>query len=83
MYDFRVYVTEHSQAETVIAQTVEANEGWSIEFLELGELTPEEAAAEVQEGNADAVIVYPENFDEGIASGGGFDSSLELVYNSA
>ena len=82
-YDFKVYVTEHSQAEAVIAQTVEANEGWSIEFLELGELTPEEAAAEVQAGNADAVIVYPENFDEGIASGGGFDSSLELVYNSA
>ena len=83
VYDFKVYVSEHSAAETVIAQTVEANEGWSIEFLELGELTPEEASAEVQEGNADAVIVYPENFDEGIASGGGFDSSLDLIYNSA
>ena len=81
-YDFKVYVSERSAAETAIVQTAEAN-GWSVDFLEQGELTVEEMRDKVQAGEADALIVYPENFDETLSAGGSFSGPLTIVYNSA
>lgn len=84
-YAFRVYVSGESAVVDVIDGAV-TQSGWTAEFVYLpaeGAQTAEEALEQVQSGQADALLVFSEGFDEAIA-GGGTDTvpTAGLTYNS-
>lgn len=86
-YDFRVYVSGESAVVDVIDAAVASNEGWTAEFIYLpadGVQTVDEALERVNGGQADALLVFSEGFDEAIAGTGAGNvvPSADLTYNS-
>lgn len=86
-YDFTVYVSGESAAVSLIEASVLANEGWTVELIGLpseGIETPDDARAAVADGQATALIVFPERFDE-IALGGAAAeiAAVEIAYDSS
>ncbi len=75
-YAFNVYVSGESAAVQTIEQAVSLNEGWTVKFA----AAEDEAAAraEVEAGEATALIVFSEGFNENLGNG----AKAELVYNS-
>ena len=84
-YEFRVYVSGESAVVDVIDGEV-TRSGWTAEFVYLpaeGAQTAEEALEQVQSGQADALLVFSEGFDEAIAGAGGESvPTAGLTYNS-
>ena len=75
-YAFKVYVSGESAAVETIGEAVSLNGGWTVEFA-----APEDvdaARAEVESGDATALLVFSEGFDENLGKG----AKAELVYNS-
>ena len=66
-YAFKVYVSGESAAVETIGEAVSLNEGWTVEFA-----APEDvdaARAEVESGDATALLVFSEGFDENLGKG--------------
>lgn len=86
-YNFKVYLSGDSQVVEIIDDAV-VRSGWTAEFLSLpaeGVQTVEEARDRVNGGEADALLVFSEGFDDAIA-GADADGALpsaDLTYNSA
>ena len=71
-YAFTVYVSGESAVTRTIQSAVEEN-GWTAEFLAIpaeGAQTVDEAAEKVNSGEATALLVFSEDFDDAIAGGG-------------
>ena len=85
-YAFTVYVSGESAVTRTIQSAVEEN-GWTAEFLAIpaeGAQTVDEAAEKVNSGEATALLVFSEGFDDAIAGGGTASvlPSADLLYNS-
>lgn len=79
-YAFKVYVSGESAAVETIGEAVSLNEGWTVEFA-----VPEDvdaARAEVEAGDATALLVFSENFDKIVNGEEDGTPTAELVYNS-
>ena len=81
-YHFNVYVSGESAVVQTIEQTVELNEGWTVTFEQTDDA--DAARAEVESGEATALIVFSEGFDDmiGLAPRASIIPAAELVYNS-
>ena len=84
-YDFRVYLSGESQVVEIIDDAL-ADSGWTAEFLTLpaeGAQTVEEALDRVNSGEADALLVFSDGFDDAIAgTGTATVPTAELMYDS-
>ena len=79
-YAFKVYVSGESAAVETIGEAVSLNDGWTVEFA-----VPEDvdaARAEVESGDATALLVFSENFDKIVNGEEDGTPTAELVYNS-
>ena len=75
-YAFKVYLSGESAVTQTIEQTVTLNEGWSLEYTQAEDVAA--ARAEVEAGEATALLVFSDNFDGTLGSG----ATAELYYNS-
>lgn len=78
-YAFRVYLAGESQAAALVENAVGLNDGWSLSYLPVSDEAAARAA--VDAGEADALLVFSDAFDDTVAAGGE-GASAELYYNS-
>ncbi len=75
-YDYKVYLSGQSQIVSILENTV-IGTGSSIEFLEVS--SSEEAIDAVEKGEANAYLIFSENFDASFDAG----ATVDIYYTSS